>query len=122
MGDMIMSDKSQSGIKYDKVFAERLRFLRKQRNLSQEMLAKSIGITQPTLCNYEKAQSFPGPTKLIAICNQLETTVDYLLGQTDNPVPPDENKIAMLKKYELLSEDERNWVNGCIELFCNKKR
>lgn len=63
---------------------ERIRELREENNLSQEELAKLIGLSSKgTICNYEKDWQCP-PGKIIEkLAIVLDVTVDYLIGITD---------------------------------------
>lgn len=65
-------------------FADRLRELRQNRNLTQEQLATKLGIGRTTIANYEKDIRYPGHETLIHIANYLEVSLDYLVGLTDS--------------------------------------
>ncbi|HFK1524033.1 TPA: helix-turn-helix transcriptional regulator [Bacillus cereus] len=67
------------------MFPQRLKFARKQKNLTQEELAKKIKTTKGTISNYENGYSAPSNEVLSALADVLETTTDYLLGRIDNP-------------------------------------
>ena len=63
---------------------ENLRNLREENNLSQKELAKELSIAQTTYSNYELGKiNIPVPT-LIRLAEYYHTTVDYLLGLTDD--------------------------------------
>ena len=52
--------------------------LRLQRELTQEQLAKELGIARPTLCHYEKGR-LQIPNELIPkIAKFFDVTTDYL--------------------------------------------
>lgn len=100
----------------DKIFADRLKYIRKQKGLSQADLAANLNITQPTVSNYEKGFAFPGPGVLINICDQFETTADYLLGRTDY------RAIPAIRNYESLTPKERDLLDSCIDFYCQRKQ
>jgi transcriptional regulator with XRE-family HTH domain len=67
------------------LFSERLRSLRTSKGLSQKTLAEAMGITATGYQNYEVGRRLPTFEKLLAICNVLDCSADYLLGRTDKP-------------------------------------
>ena len=68
-----------------KLFSDRLRSLRNSKGLSQKVLAEAMGITEAGYQNYEVGRRLPTFEKLLAICNALDCSADYLLGRTDEP-------------------------------------
>lgn len=67
---------------------DRVRAMRKAKQLSQAELAKRIGITQPSLSLIESGQtaSLAGTT-LDGLCRELGTTTEYILHGTMQPDP-----------------------------------
>ncbi len=63
-------------------FAERLKMLRKQKNLTQKELAKRVGISTSCIGMYEQGRREPDQTTLLKICDELEITTDCLLGKS----------------------------------------
>ncbi len=65
---------------------ERLRELRKERNLSQKMVGEDVGIAQQTLSRYEKNINTVPVDILIKLAKYYNVTTDYILGisQTRN--------------------------------------
>lgn len=66
-----------------KVFAKRLKELRKENLLSQNQVAKTLGITQQSYARYEADTSEPSFEMLVEIANLFEVSCDYLLGKTE---------------------------------------
>lgn len=66
------------------ITGERLRALRKERDMSQEEVAKRIGISRPAYVNYEAGKSRP-VRKLSELSALFNVTTDYLLGKSDAP-------------------------------------
>lgn len=61
----------------------RIRKLRENRGLIQEILASELGITQQMLSKYERDITFIKVDILINISKYFNVTTDYLLGMTD---------------------------------------
>ena len=66
-----------------KVFANRLKELRKENLLSQNQVANALGITQQSYARYEADTSEPSFEMLVQISEIFEVSCDYLLGKTD---------------------------------------
>ena len=62
-------------------FAERLKELRTEKNLSQTSLAKAIGVSQKAIDYWERQINEPKATYIIALAKFFEVSCDYLLGQ-----------------------------------------
>ena len=66
-----------------KVFAKRLKELRREKGLSQGKLAKELGVTQQSYARYEADTSEPSYEMLVQISNIFEVSCDYLLGKAE---------------------------------------
>ena len=63
----------------------RIRDLREDRDLTQSQIAKILGMSQPGYAKYETGENDIPTEILIALARFYSTSIDYLLGQTDNP-------------------------------------
>ena len=61
-------------------FGERLRDLRKDRNIGQIELAKHLGVGKSIISLWETNQCEPTLSKLIVIANFFAVSIDYLAG------------------------------------------
>ena len=61
-------------------FKERLKELRSEKNISQQNLAKAIGVTQKAIDFWEKGINEPKATYIISLAKYFKVTTDYLLG------------------------------------------
>lgn len=64
----------------------RLRDLREDRDLSQTKLAKILGMSQTGYSKYETGENDIPTAILIRLAAFYETSIDYLLNQTDIPM------------------------------------
>lgn len=62
---------------------EKLKLLRKQKGVSQKMVAEAIGVTLSAYSNYEQGLREPSNQILINLCKYYEVSADYLLGLED---------------------------------------
>ncbi|MBE6795890.1 MAG: helix-turn-helix transcriptional regulator [Ruminococcaceae bacterium] len=63
----------------------RIRDLREDRDLNQTQVAKILGMSQTGYSKYETGENDLPTTVLIKLARFYNTSVDYLLGETDNP-------------------------------------
>ena len=64
--------------------SERMRSLRKEKNLKQEELTELIGIPIRTYRRYEIGEREPTVSTLWKIADFYNVSVDYLIGRTDS--------------------------------------
>lgn len=64
-------------------FAERLKELRKENNLTQDQLAAKTMISQSTLSLYESNKQSPTIDMVIVLCKFFNVSADYLIGLVD---------------------------------------
>lgn len=60
-------------------FQEKLQSLRKQRGMSQEKLAESLGISRQAVSKWESGQSYPDTDKWVALSNLFGVPIDNLV-------------------------------------------
>ncbi len=65
-------------------FAERLKYLRTEKEIGQEELAKKIGVSKGTISLWENSLREPTLSNIIAIAEYFHVTTDYLTGVTDD--------------------------------------
>ena len=72
-------------IKYngDMKFSERVKDLRKQREMSQMDLAVATGISQSAIAKWELGKTEPTASAIVNLANFFGETTDYILGLTD---------------------------------------
>ncbi|WP_019639711.1 helix-turn-helix domain-containing protein [Paenibacillus fonticola] len=64
---------------------KRIRSLREDKDLTQTQLADYLNITQATYSRYESGNLDVPSLVLIKLSNYYNVSIDYILGQTDNP-------------------------------------
>ncbi|WP_224930414.1 helix-turn-helix domain-containing protein [Bacillus safensis] len=66
------------------MLGDRIRSLREKHNLTQEQIAKKIGISRGTYAHYEINKRRPDYETLIKIAEIFDVSTDYLVGRSDN--------------------------------------
>jgi len=64
-------------------FQERIKELRRQKNMSQMDLAKATGISQSAIAKWELGKTEPTATAIITLAKFFDESTDYLLGVID---------------------------------------
>ncbi len=64
---------------------KRIRDLREDHDLTQTQIAKIIGMSQTGYSKYETGENDIPTSILIKLSNHYGVSIDYLLGQTENP-------------------------------------
>lgn len=87
-------------------FVERLRESMKHRRVTQQTLAKAVGISPRCMSLYCVGQRVPGAETLNAIGLMLQISTDYLL-RGDLPLESDLNPSRIMDIIQLLSSKDR---------------
>lgn len=64
---------------------QRIRDLREDRDWTQTDVAEKLNMTQTGYSKYERGERDVPTEVLIKLANLYDTSIDYLLGQTQNP-------------------------------------
>ena len=67
---------------------QRLRDLREDNGKKQSEIASLLNCTQQAYSTYERGERDIPSKVLIKLADYYNTSVDYLLGRTNNPAPP----------------------------------
>ena len=68
-----------------KFYGEILKDLREDKDLNQTQVAKILGMSQTGYSKYETGENDIPTAILIKLAKFYNTSIDYLLGETDNP-------------------------------------
>ena len=103
----------------------RLKELRKNEKLTQQELAKKIGLNHITYSNYEKGNREPPTVVLIKIADFFGVSLDYLCGRevytkfyfNSNNI----NDKVILDSLNKLNDTEKQKIIGYIDCLSTKK-
>lgn len=103
------------------MFSQRLKELRKKEpGLTQEVLAKQLGIAKSTLASYEQGKRQPDFQTLDQIAQRFDVTTDYLLGKNGTPKWATEKDAVDLKEF--LERNEGSMTYGGEDLTEEEKQ
>jgi transcriptional regulator with XRE-family HTH domain len=93
-----------------KIFAERLKKLRNDKELSQAKLANILGIAQQTIDRWEQTKTEPDMETIVRLATLFDVTADYLLGLSND-----------ISKLEVKAKNSFNHNNGNIHINSKNK-
>ncbi|WP_167628601.1 helix-turn-helix domain-containing protein [Listeria valentina] len=103
-------------------FGKRLKSLRKKKNLTQKELAEKLKISQVTISKYENDIIEPDNSNLNKLAEIFDTTIDYLLGRTNNPNNNSDNISVHFFERENLTDEDLEYINTLIEALKRKSK
>lgn len=77
-------------------FPEKIQHQRKRLGLSQESLAQQLGVSRQSVSKWEAGQSQPELSKVVALSELFDVTIDYLLKdhidieKSEKPIPKEQ--------------------------------
>ena len=108
------------------MFAERLKQLRRQRNISQQMLSIQLGVNQTTISCWEIANREPSYEMLARIADLFGVSADYLIGRCESPlgmspshtpyIEATVHEQALVRAYRHASRDTRAAVDAVLSV------
>ncbi len=104
-------------------FRIRLKYLRKERGVTQKELAEYLSHKASSISNYENAENLPSISDLIKIGEYLDVSIDYLLGVTDydtNIYRKESENEEYMKLFVSLSKKEKDIILGLMQYFKEK--
>ncbi len=107
-------------------FAHRFKHLREKMGWTQEDVAEKLGLSRPTIAGYESEEKNRTPREetLLRIADLFDTTIDFLLGRTNDPEPhSNKEKVnSAFYNYEKLTNEEKEYLDMQLELFRDMKK
>ena len=90
------------------LFGERLTLARKKRKVSQEELAKRLGVHAPILGRYERNEVKPSIEVAANIADALGVSLDYLTGLSELEL--DKDVLKLMNDLQALTLDDKEHI------------
>ena len=87
------------------LFTQRLKHIRETKRLTQKEVAERLGIDYKKYNHYETGRNEPDLAMTVAIATFFNIPLDYLLGRTDDPTPPQTQKEKTPSEQEEVLRD-----------------
>lgn len=97
------------------LFGERLLKARKERKISQDELAKSLGVHAPIIGRYERGEVNPSIDVATKIADALGISLDYLTGLSDQLL--EKVMIARIVEIQQLNKDDQDHLFIMVDAF-----
>lgn len=94
------------------VFHERLKNMRQATGLSQKQFAEAIGFRKDLYNKYEQGVARPSYETLVRIADELDVSLDYLLGRNTNQ----DQSLDLLKRLQQLPPAQKKAVELLLGL------
>lgn len=102
----------------------RLKYLREEKNMLQEDLAKVLEVSQKTISNYETGERDMSTETLAKLSEYFNVSIDYILGNSDirNPenIEIDTDKLYIglsTKDYENITDKQKEQITELAKLI-----
>lgn len=106
-------------------FAERLRTIRKNANMTQVEVSQRTGLSQSNINTWERGRSLPLPEGLIKLADCFGCSVDYILGREAEDgtiIIPNSNKSKIEEIYEKLTKQNQFMALGYLTALLEKQK
>lgn len=123
---MSRDDAESKGERVASGFAERLRELRRQKDLSQSDLGERVGLHFTHISRYERGLSRPTADTLKRLADALGVSGDYLLeGATDEAAKArfeDRELLRRFQEVQELPERDKEIVKELLDAFLTRRQ
>ena len=107
-------------------FSDRVKELRKNKNLSQSKLGEMVGIHYTQVGRYEKGESFPSMEILRKLADALEVSTDYLMEGSSGEVAlahiHDRELLHQFKQVQEMEERDQEMIKTFIDALITKRQ
>ena len=99
---------------------KRIKLLRSEKSISQEELAKKIGVHTNHLSRYERDLTSPSIDVVIKMADALDVSIDFLIFGDMKPELSDRDLVSLFGKVELLTDRQKETVKDFLSAFVLK--
>ena len=99
-------------------FANNLKRIRKENNLSQEQLADKLNVSRQSVSKWESSQAYPEMDKVLQLCKMFNVNIDELLNQDIKEVKENKEGKNKINKY---LDDFLSYITKTINMFSSMK-
>ena len=97
------------------ILGKKITEVRKQKKLSQAALGKAIGTSGDVIGRYERGDINPSIDVVLKIAEELEVSVDYLVGNTSMEI--DKKLLKRIEDLSKMPDEERTPLFKIIDAY-----
>src|SRR5882757_7303177 len=101
-------------------FGKRLTEVRKMKKLSQDDVARKLGVQGAVIDRYERDEVKPSIEMAAAIAEALEVSLDYLVGNTDLIL--EKNIVSKIVDIQQLNVEDKAHVFALLDAFLQSNK
>lgn len=94
-------------------FSDNLKRLRKEKNMSQEMLAEQLLVSRQSVSKWESGQAYPEMDKVLDLCKMFDVTIDELMNEKISEVKTTKESKKNINKFV---EDFLNFITDIVNI------
>lgn len=95
---------------------DRIKKIRKEKEMTQEDFSKKLGLARNSIANYEIGRREPTNAIIVSICREFDVNEDWLRtgeGEMFLQIPEEDETAALV--YDLLGPDKESFYNIVLE-------
>lgn len=93
-----------------------------EQNITAYKLSKDTGITQGMISYWKNGERIPSAENLVMLADYFGCSVDYLLGRTDEKMPPATQQEALESSLHDLTDEELQDVLDYVRYVKSKRK
>lgn len=105
-------------------FAKNLKYIRKKKNIDQQVMAEDLGVAQSTLSCWESGIRTPNLDMVAKIAEYLQIDKDFITNdftQLEKNINTKEYE-ELINKYDKLSGEDKELINNLIDTRLMQKK
>lgn len=106
-------------------YGARIKDLINDHDMKQKAFAAELGLSANILSNYITGRTTIPPEAMAGVASYFSVTADYLLGLTDDPLPPfpvTPEERAMINRFRSLTANQKELIVQTMELMEQQNR
>ncbi len=100
-------------------YSVNIKYLRKKHRLTQDELAKKLGVKRHTICDWESGRTEPNITYLKCLSQVFNVTVDYILGVKSIDT---KSEYSSVNRYFAETNEERDLILSIKSMNAEKQK
>jgi transcriptional regulator with XRE-family HTH domain len=105
---------------------QKIKKLRRERNLSQTQLAEKAGTTLVSISNYETGKTKPSSDMLINVAKALGVSADYLMNDSSDAITAvsikDKELLRQFEQIDRMADNEKKYVKYLLQSLIDKEK